>query len=230
MEDKLLKSQILEILEVVQRIATENYEQLIIRNKQLEDSWEQISKLERAVDQSPASVVITDMDGNIEYVNPKFCEVTGYTRKEAIGRNPRFLKTGYQGADFYLELWNTIKSGKEWRGEFHNRKKDGTKFWERASISAVRNLVSNAIKFTEPGGEVRIMGKDLGNELEISVSDSGVGIKEENVSTQGTDNEGGTGLGLLLCKEFVEKNGGKIRVISKPGHGSEFLFTISQNL
>ena len=106
--------------------------------------------------------------------------------------------------------------------------------------TVLRNLVSNAIKFTEPGGEVRINGKDLGNEFEISVSDSGVGIPEENLSklfsisedysTHGTDNERGTGLGLLLCKEFVEKNGGKIRVKSEPGQGSEFFFTIPKKL
>jgi two-component system sensor histidine kinase/response regulator len=102
--------------------------------------------------------------------------------------------------------------------------------------TVLRNLVSNALKFTQPGGEIRISGKDMGNEFEISVSDSGVGIPankldklfsiSENISTQGTDNETGTGLGLLLCKEFVEKNGGKIRVQSVVGNGSEFLFTI----
>jgi len=102
--------------------------------------------------------------------------------------------------------------------------------------TVLRNLVSNALKFTQPGGEIRISGKDMGNEFEISVSDSGVGIPankldklfsiSENISTQGTDNEMGTGLGLLLCKEFVEKNGGKIRVQSAVGKGSEFLFTI----
>jgi len=102
--------------------------------------------------------------------------------------------------------------------------------------TVLRNLVSNALKFTQPGGEIRISGKDMGNEFEISVSDSGVGIPankldklfsiSENISTQGTDNETGTGLGLLLCKEFVEKNGGKIRVQSAVGKGSEFLFTI----
>jgi two-component system sensor histidine kinase/response regulator len=102
--------------------------------------------------------------------------------------------------------------------------------------TVLRNLVSNALKFTQPGGEIRISGKDTGDEFEISVSDSGVGIPannldklfsiSENISTKGTDNETGTGLGLLLCKEFVEKNGGKIRVQSVVGNGSEFLFTI----
>ena len=100
---------------------------------------EKISKLERAVEQSPSSVVITNLDGNIEYVNPKFCEVTGYTREEAMGHNPSILKSGEQEPAFYEELWSTISGGNEWKGEFHNMKKDGTTFWEMASISPVRN-------------------------------------------------------------------------------------------
>ena len=99
---------------------------------------EKISKLERAVEQSPSSVVITNLDGNIEYVNPKFCEVTGYTREEAMGHNPSILKSGEQEPAFYEELWSTISGGNEWKGEFHNMKKDGTTFWEMASISPVR--------------------------------------------------------------------------------------------
>jgi PAS domain S-box-containing protein len=100
---------------------------------------EKISKLEMAVEQSPSSVVITNLEGNIEYVNPKFTEVTGYTREEAIGKNPSLLKSGTQEPAFYEELWCTISAGKEWRGEFHNKRKDGSTFWEMASISPIRN-------------------------------------------------------------------------------------------
>ena len=100
---------------------------------------EKISKLERAVEQSPSSVVITNLEGDIEYVNPKFCEITGYSKEEAVGKNPSILKSGEQEQAFYDNLWCTISSGKEWRGEFHNKKKDGTTFWEMASISPVRN-------------------------------------------------------------------------------------------
>ena len=108
---------------------------------------EKISKLERAVEQSPSSVVITDLEGNIEYVNPKFSEITGYTREEAMGQNPRILKTGEQGPEFYDELWKTIKAGKEWRGEFHNKRKNGTTFWEMSSISPVRNHLNEITHF-----------------------------------------------------------------------------------
>jgi PAS domain S-box-containing protein len=97
----------------------------------------QLRQLSRAVEHSPASIDITDIDGNIEYVNPKFSEVTGYAPDEARGKNPRILKSGQTPTDIYSHLWQTILSGKEWRGEFLNRKKDGEFFWEYASISAI---------------------------------------------------------------------------------------------
>jgi PAS domain S-box-containing protein len=102
---------------------------------------EQVRKLERAIAQSPSTVVITDTAGTIEYVNPKFTELTGYSVAEALGKNPRILKSGEQGPEFYQQLWETIAAGQEWRGEFHNRKKNGELFWEQASISPVRDRV-----------------------------------------------------------------------------------------
>jgi PAS domain S-box-containing protein len=83
--------------------------------------------------------VITDTKGKIEYVNPKFTQLTGYTRKEAIGENSRVLKSGKTSPEVYKELWKTITSGKEWRGELCNRKKNGEIYWESASISPVKN-------------------------------------------------------------------------------------------
>src|SRR5512132_1963234 len=98
-----------------------------------------LSKLFQAVQQSPMSVVITDRDGNIEYVNPEFTKVTGYTLAEAIGRNPRILKSGHTPPEQYAELWNTISQGGVWRGELFNKKKDGELFWELASIAPVKD-------------------------------------------------------------------------------------------
>jgi PAS domain S-box-containing protein len=100
---------------------------------------EQLRKLSRAVEQSPGSVVITDRGGNIEYVNPKFVQLTGYTLEEALGKNPRILKSGEHRAEMYEQLWRTILSGGEWRGEFHNKKKNGELFWESVAISPIRN-------------------------------------------------------------------------------------------
>jgi PAS domain S-box-containing protein len=101
---------------------------------------EKIRQLSRAVEQSPASIVITNPAGNIEYVNPKFVNLTGYTLAEALGKNPRILKSGEKGPEAYRELWQTITAGKEWRGEFHNKKKNGELYWESASISPIRDL------------------------------------------------------------------------------------------
>jgi PAS domain S-box-containing protein len=95
------------------------------------------AKLSRAVEQNPVSIVITDLIGKIEYVNPKFTEVSGYTPAEAIGQNPRVLKSGKMPPETYRQLWAALTSGKEWRGELLNRKKNGELYWEWASISPI---------------------------------------------------------------------------------------------
>ena len=359
----------------------------------------EILQLSTAITQSPASVIITDLDGNIEYVNPKFTDVTGYTYEEAIGKNPRILKTEHTTSDDYKELWETITSGKIWRGEFLNKRKDGTHYWELASISpiiddngniikylaikediterkktedalirsekeliqanatknmffsviahdlkgpigsfmqllnllkenfndisndekldylniltglssktnnlledlllwaqiqmntldfsiktvnlktliknsigivkektseknieiktqvddinvdinessiktVVRNLLSNSIKFSHKNSQIEINSKILqdNSTIEISIKDNGLGIPKKNIdklfkietsfSTYGTEKEKGTGLGLILCKELVEKNSGTIRVESEEDLGSTFFFTL----
>jgi hypothetical protein len=360
----------------------------------------EILKLSTAITQSPASVIITDLKGNIEYVNPKFSEVTGYSASEVLGKNPKILKTEHTTSDSYQEMWETISSGGTWRGEFLNKRKDGTNYWELASISPIidnqgntiqylaikeditkrkaiqdalikselelkqanatknmffsimahdlkgpigsfyqllslykdnfdelsnnekldyvnillglsgktnnlledillwariqmntlefetgnynlnniitetiyllkertsekditiisdvnneidvnvnrdsvktilRNLLSNAIKFSPRKSKIKISAKLANNKefIQISIQDKGVGIPKENLdklfkiestfTTYGTEKEKGTGLGLILCKELVNKNGGKILVESKEGVGSTFIFTI----
>lgn len=95
----------------------------------------------RAIEQSPVAVVITDADGLIEYANPKFTEVSGYTLDEVRGRNPRIFKSGKTPPEQYKRLWETILAGGEWRGEFYNRRKNGALYWELASISPVRDAL-----------------------------------------------------------------------------------------
>jgi PAS domain S-box-containing protein len=97
----------------------------------------QLRKLSRAVEQSSAAVIITDPSGNIDYINPKFTEFTGYTLEEVLGKNPRLLKSGETSVEVYRELWHTIRAGGEWHGEFHNRRKNGELYWELAAISAI---------------------------------------------------------------------------------------------
>lgn len=109
------------------------------RFAQLARAEEKLHLLSQAMERSPASVVITDTAGNIEYVNSKFTQVTGYTSAEVLGKNPRVLKAGGKSPEGYRELWQTVTSGKEWRGEFHNKKKNGELYWESASISPIRD-------------------------------------------------------------------------------------------
>lgn len=103
------------------------------------ENEEELRILTQAVEQSSSTVVITNSKGTIEYVNPKFTEITGYSRKEALGENPRILKSGLQADEIYRELWDNISRGQEWRGELCNIKKNGELYWEYVSISPVKN-------------------------------------------------------------------------------------------
>jgi len=115
----------------------------VTERKRAEDELRWLSK---AVEQSPAIVVITDLHGQIEYVNPKFTSVTGYTLAEVRGRNPRILKSGETPDEEYRNLWQTIQTG-EWRGEFHNRKKNGDLYWESASMCPIRDASGKPAHF-----------------------------------------------------------------------------------
>ncbi len=103
----------------------------------------ELRKLSFALEQSPASIVITDLQGNIEYVNAKFMEVTGYALDELLGQNPRLLSSGETSQADYKILWDTVLGGDIWQGEFHNKRKDGKLYWEWAIISPIRDPAGN---------------------------------------------------------------------------------------
>ncbi len=361
----------------------------------------ELRKFSVAVEQSPVSIVITNLDGIIEYANPKACETTGYAHDELIGKNPRVLKSGETPSIEYKGLWDSITSGNQWHGLFHNKKKSGELYWESSTIAPIldsngnithflavkeditkrkeaedalllknqqlaelnatkdkffsiishdlrspftsilgfagllkneignytdeeiknlveiiyntgkktfellenllewsrtqtgamdydpeelnleevvlnvisladqiaktknisisynipanlsafadlnmintvlRNLTNNAIKFTHKNGFVGISAIRKTDEIEICVSDTGIGMSEnikdklflikEKISTRGTENEKGTGIGLILCKELISKHNGKIWVESETGNGSVFKFTLPLN-
>jgi PAS domain S-box-containing protein len=115
--------------------------------QQLTNQNAELSKLSQAVEQSANMIIITDLEGDIEYVNPKFEEITGYTVGEIIGQNTSILSSGEHTSDFYHNLWHTIRSGKDWRGEFHNKRKDGTLYWEQATIAPIYNIVGDVTHF-----------------------------------------------------------------------------------
>jgi PAS domain S-box-containing protein len=119
-----------------QTIKTYGANQDITERKQAE---EELRKLSRTVEQSPSIVVITNLEGQIDYVNPKFTELTGYTFAEVKGKNPRILKSGHTPDQEYRRLWETISAGGEWRGELHNKKKNGEFYWAAASMSPITN-------------------------------------------------------------------------------------------
>jgi PAS domain S-box-containing protein len=104
---------------------------------QLEAQNAELRRLHQAMEQSANAVIITNLEGNIEYVNPRFEESSGYTAKEVLGQNPRILKSGQQDEVFYQEMWETISSGQAWQGEFCNKRKDGSLYWELASIAPI---------------------------------------------------------------------------------------------
>jgi diguanylate cyclase (GGDEF)-like protein/PAS domain S-box-containing protein len=119
--------------------------------KQVEDQLRQLSS---AVEHSPIAIMITDLDGKIEYVNPKFTAATGYTLEEVCGQTPRVLKSGKTSPEVYEQLWRTILSGKEWRGEFLNRRKDGRLYWEYSSISAILDSKGSITHFVSVNEDI----------------------------------------------------------------------------
>jgi diguanylate cyclase (GGDEF)-like protein/PAS domain S-box-containing protein len=106
-----------------------------------------LRKLSQAVDQSANAIVITDTNGTIEYANAKFVEVSGYLLLEVIGKTPRILNSGEHSIEFYQNLWQTIKAGRVWSGEIHNRRKDGTLYWEDCTITPVFDLSHRLVNF-----------------------------------------------------------------------------------
>ncbi len=159
--------------------------------KKLIESSEQIRVLSNVVEQSPLSVMITDREGRIEYVNPKFKNLTGYDVTEIRGKNPRFLKSGKHDSHFYADLWKTILNGQEWHGKICNRRKNGELYWERASISSIHSqsggithFVSIREDFTEQmrmEAELKERMEELErfNKLTIKREEKMISLKEE---------------------------------------------------
>jgi PAS domain S-box-containing protein len=120
--------------------------------------------LAAAISQSGEAVVITDADGRIEYVNPAFERISGYTRDEVLGQNPRLLRSGHQGEEFYRQMWATLNAGQTWHGRMINRRKDGTTYTQDATISPVLDAAGNLVRFVGVGHDVThelLLGQQL---------------------------------------------------------------------
>jgi len=131
--------------------------------------------LSTAIEQSHDAVVITDKDGSILYVNPAFERITGYSREEAVGQNPRFLKSGVQDEAFYKTMWDTILSGRVWTGRMTNRRKDGTHFVEQAAISPVLDEAGAIVTFVAAKRDIT-QEVDLEKRLEHAKSLETIGM------------------------------------------------------
>jgi len=169
-EGVVLSSEQLELLTQFGELASLALENARLNDESKREIAERIKaeanlrKFSVAVEHSPLSIVITDTSGKIEYVNQHFSDLTGYSSEEAIGANPKILKSGETTVEEYREMWETILAGGEWRGEFYNRKKDGGLYWEQAYLSPIRdnsNHITNFIAIKEDITERKILENQL---------------------------------------------------------------------
>ncbi|MBN2471712.1 MAG: PAS domain S-box protein, partial [Anaerolineae bacterium] len=140
--DYVMKDSLARLVPAVQRELKDARARLARRRAE-----DQLRKLSMAVEQSPSMVVITDTEGDIEYVNPRFTACTGYSAAEVIGQNPRLLKSGAISHEEYTRLWTALKSGQEWKGELQNRRKDGSFYWSSAVMAPIRNTAGEVTHF-----------------------------------------------------------------------------------
>lgn len=147
---------------------------------------EKLKMLSSALESSASLVIIINLDGKIEYVNTKFNEITGYTKNEAIGKNPHILLSGKAPDKRYDDMWKKIRAGDEWKGEVHNRKKNGSFYWARASISGVRDLKGQITHYLN-------IQDDITHEYDLS---------SKQLNFQATHD---TLTGLINRKEFVRR-------------------------
>lgn len=186
-------------------------------------SEQKIIQLSKGIEQGPASIIITDVSGNIEYVNSKFTEISGYTLDEIKGKNPKILQSGYTTAKEYKKLWNTISSGNEYHTEIQNRKKNGELYWESALISPIRNEEGTIINYMSIKEDITSRKKTDLEILKLSVA-----IEQNPASVVITDTKG---VIEYVNKKFVAVSGysnqeliGKVLRILKPGHTSDEVY------
>ncbi|MBF0438821.1 MAG: PAS domain S-box protein [Magnetococcales bacterium] len=215
------------------RITNDVLKTEIIERQQAEG---ELLKLTRAVEQSPASVIITDLTGRIEYVNPKFCQISGYSLQEILGENPNILKSGKISPQTYQEMWTAIQRGEEWRGEFLNRKKNGDLFWELASISPIRGKqgqITHYLAVKEDISDIKAAQealKDREMHLQLIMDNVAEGIIV--VSSGGIIESVNPAVETIFGYQASELIGERIEILvpdhSKPGH-EERVYTLAQS-
>lgn len=137
---------------------------------QRQDALEKYARFARAVEQTADSIIITDKNGIIEYVNPGFEATTGYSREEALGKTPRILKSGHHGNEFYQNLWQQVKSGKHFRGTILNKKKNGEFYWAEQTITPIRDDSERIINFVSVLKDVTELRAKQEQDLQLSIA------------------------------------------------------------
>lgn len=162
--------------ELLLRLLCERIRWISEQVEQKDRAKTELRKLSQAVEHSPSIVMITDRDGTIEYVNPKFSAITGWSSDEVVGKTPQILNSGQTPREVYRILWTTILSGAEWRGELRNKKKDGALYWARCSISSIHDDDGNLTHFVAVMEDITEY-KQLQDELSrLATSDPLTGI------------------------------------------------------
>ena len=181
---------------------------------------QKIIQLSKGVEQSPASIVITDTDGNIEYVNAKFTETTGYSYQEAISQNPRILQSGYTSKEQYAQLWKTLNDGTEYYGEIQNRKKNGELYWESVQISPIRDESGKMVNYMAIKEDITARKK-----TDMEIQKLSVAIEQNPASVIITNTQG---VIEYTNKKFTTISGyskeeliGKVVRILKAGHTTD---------
>ena len=192
-----------------------------------------LRKLYEAVEQTPQTVMMTDTEGHIEYVNPSFTQLTGYRAEEVLGENPRLLKSGEHDQDFYRRFWETIRAGKKWQGEFCNRRKDGSLYWEAAHVSPIKDRRQKIIGYVDIKSDIterKAREKRTSREARIDELThllnrrAGMEALQRSVEQAAT-----TGSNLTIA--FVDVNGLK-RINDTYGHaaGDEMICRIAETI
>ncbi len=148
--------QINEELNAKRKLIEEQAGKISLTNESLLDLNEKMNELNQALEQSPTSVIITDLKGDILYVNSTFTQVSEYSEQEVIGKNPRFLKSGNMDPRIYLELWESVSLGNVWIGELEHRKKSGEIYWERLVMSPIKGSDGNIIRYVGASEDITL--------------------------------------------------------------------------
>ncbi len=192
---------------ILENSLKEHQERLVLRN-------EELKRLEHAVQCSGNAIVITDDKGNIEFANSRFEEMTGYSIKEVMGANPRVLKSGHHDDGFYKSLWKAVTLGESWKGEFRNKRKDGSLYWEQASISPVMDQAGKVTHFIAVKEDITER-KEVEKKLKESLNEKEILLKEIHHRVKNN---------LAVVSGLLD-----LQAMSIPEEHIRFLFTECQN-